>query len=416
MSTVTLEDLTLKRAELAANTKSFYDSLKTNEAGVKIATNDDLEKLGKMRAELDGVGEKIAAMEFGLTMKKGGDGGYAWEQAPPPIVAALREEGKGENPSQVEGFTKACMDRFAESKWRKGKSPEEIEIEDKSVLDLLYGKATMTTTAGYPPEVTRDGTVYGAISRPPQLIDLLLWGTTAQNAIAYMSQTTRTNAAAARAENAAFAESEVAWTEQTAPVRSIGTYIPATEEQLEDAGEVESLLNIDLPLMARQVIDTQLLSGSGTAPNIRGIDNTVGIQTLANGSETLIDALATSMQMITTGARGSANLILMRTIEMWTLMKAKDTQGRYLLVDPGSAPRPMVWGVPIAPNDALTANRILTLDTAYWRPVWRKGVTVTRGLINDDFIKNKVCMKVDARIALKAPRPEACVRLTYTAP
>lgn len=406
----TLEELKKKRLELAEQGAAVMASLETDENGNKKATNDDLEKLEKIRKEAEDVGEKIAALEFGISMKKGADGSFSWQQDP-PTVQFLREELQSMKQSG-ESATDAFLKHVRSSGWKASHGDDRFEAADKGVLDLLDVKATMTTTAGFGPEVTRDGTVYGAIARPPQLIDLLAWSQTTQNAIKYMSQTTRTNAAAARAEGAAFAESTIVYTEQTADLRSIGTYLPVTEEQLEDAGEVESLLNYDLPMMARQVIDEQLLIGNGTPPNIRGIDNTASIQTQAQGAETFIDALGTCISMITTGARGSANLILMRTQELWTLSKAKDTQGRYLLADPGAAFRPMVWGVPIAAHDSLTANRVLTLDTMFWRPVWRKGITYTRGLINDDFIKNKLCLKADARVGLKAPRPQACVRLT----
>ena len=409
----TLDELKKKRSELAEQGIAVMAALPTDESGNKKATNDDLEKLEKMRKEADEVGEKIAALEFGLSLHKSQDGSFSWQQDP-PTVQFLREELQGmkRTPETPQGM---LLKHMMEQGWSSSAAMNlKFEIADKGVLDLVHAKTTMTTTAGFAPEVTRDGTVYGAIQRPPQIMDVLAWSQTDQNAIKYMSQTTRTNAAAERAEAAAFAEATIVYTEQTADIRSVGVQIPVTYEQLEDAGEVAGLLNFDLVEMVRQRIDQQLVVGDGLSPNIRGIDNTASIQTQAQGAETVIDALGTCFQMITTGARGSANLVVARTQEMWTIVKLKDTQGRYLLSDPGQAPRPMIWGIPIIPHDSLTANRVLVLDTAYWRPVWRKGLTFSRGEINDQFIKNLATLKADARIGLKAPRPQACVRLTLS--
>jgi HK97 family phage major capsid protein len=407
----TLEELKKKRLELAEQGAAVMASLESDEKGNKKATNDDLEKLEKMRKEAEEVGEQIAALEFGISMKKGADGSFSWQQDP-PTVQFLREELQGMKDSQKTP-QQFLVKHMMENNWgSRGSGNYKVELEDKGILDLIQSKANMTTTAGFAPEVLRDGTVYGAIARPPQIMDVLAWSETTQNAISYMSQTTRTNAAAERSEAAAFAEATIVYTNVTAPIQSVGVNLPVTYEQLEDAGEVAGLLNIDLVEMVRQRIDQQLVVGDGSAPNIRGIDNTASIQTQAQGAETVIDSIATCFSLIMTGARGNANLVVATTADMWSIVKLRDTQGRYLLSDPGQAPRPMVWGVPIIPHDSLTSKRVLILDTAYWRPVWRKGVTFSRGEINDQYIKNLLTLKADARIGMKAPRPQACVRLT----
>src|SRR5207253_290368 len=68
-----------------------------------------------------------------------------------------------------------------------------------------------------------------------------------------------------------------------APVRKIAVTAKVVDELLEDFPALRDYLNARLPFMVAIEEDNQLLNGSGTAPNLRGILNTTGILLHAQG-------------------------------------------------------------------------------------------------------------------------------------
>jgi HK97 family phage major capsid protein len=86
-----------------------------------------------------------------------------------------------------------------------------------------------------------------------------------------MEETTFTNSAAETAEGGTYPESALALTERSTPVQKITTFIPVTDEQLEDVPQIQGYLNNRLPFMVRQRLDLQILTGNGTTPNLRGL-------------------------------------------------------------------------------------------------------------------------------------------------
>src|SRR3546814_15760688 len=80
-------------------------------------------------------------------------------------------------------------------------------------------------------------------TRPIQLRDIIPVAQTGQDTIKYMEETTRTHAAAEKAEGAAFAESTFAFTERTSPVQKVTDSLPVTDEQLEDVAFMSSYIS-----------------------------------------------------------------------------------------------------------------------------------------------------------------------------
>ena len=166
-------------------------------------------------------------------------------------------------------------------------------------------KTLMTTSAGWAPEVTRTGRIAEYAYRPVQILDLIPQTTTGQAAVQYMEETTSMNAAAEVAEGGTYAESALALTEMTSNVRKIATFLPVTDEQLEDEPQARGLINNRLPLFVRLRLDGQVVNGNGTAPNLRGFLNVVGIQTQAKATDTAPDAVYKALTKIRVTGRAT---------------------------------------------------------------------------------------------------------------
>ena len=281
-------------------------------------------------------------------------------------------------------------------------------------LDLDVRNTLFQTTAGWPPEVIRSGRVVPDAQRPVQVLDLFPMLSTAQSAYKYMEETTFTNAAAERSEAGDAAESTLALTEKDESIRSIATWIPVTEEQLDDVPGVQSYLNMRLPFMLRQRLDQQVLSGNGTAPNISGLLDRTGLGVIAKGSNTALDALRKAITNVRVTGRANPNAFVLHPNDWQEIQLAKTSDGIYLYGSPADMAVGRVWGLPVAEADSLTENTALCGDfTGYSALIARQGVTID---ITDSHASYFIAMKYAVRARLRAGlaifRPAAFCKVT----
>lgn len=303
---------------------------------------------------------------------------------------------------------------FKSAAWqgRVGGRFGDVELE-RAALEYLGVKATMTTGAGFAPLQFRDGSVVPAISRPPQLIDLLRIDVTDQNAVKFMKQTTRTNAAAAKGENDAFDEAGIAYSEATVNIRKLGVYLPVTEEQLEDEPGVRALIDEDLKLMVRQKLDEQVTVGDGTGVNILGLYGQTGALAQAAGSDNAFDQIMKAMTKVRTQGRAKPNLVVLHSDNYQALALTKTADGLYIFGHPGDAPLSRIWGVQIVASEALTGGTGMVVDTDYARIKMRGDLTVSSTNAHEDFFtSNKVAIRASVRAGLQVLRDQAICKLT----
>ena len=211
--------------------------------------------------------------------------------------------------------------------WAKGQKEGRIELDDVGMGEM---KALFQTSAGWGPESTRIGVVVPDVTRPLQVTDIVPSGNTGMAAVVYMEETTRTHAAAERAEGAAYAESTFVLTERSVTVRKVTDSVPVTDEQLEDVAMVSSYLDSRLTFGVQQRLDGQIVSGSGTAPNLQGLRTATGINTVAKAATvTAPDILFTMMQTIRTTGRAQPTHVLLHPDD-WSPIRTHQNLGRTL--------------------------------------------------------------------------------------
>ena len=152
-----------------------------------------------------------------------------------PVDPPPHPSGKSGSDVETKGFGQLITEHANWEIWQKsGFTPGACPAIEFKDIGLTQLKTLFQTSAGWAPESTRTGRVVDAVTRPLQVIDILPTGQTGQANVVYMQETTRTHAAAEKAEGAAYAESELALTEATSAVRKITDSVPVTDEQLED--------------------------------------------------------------------------------------------------------------------------------------------------------------------------------------
>lgn len=283
------------------------------------------------------------------------------------------------------------------------------------------GKATMTQTASpvVQPQV-RPG-VLEKLFQPLRIADLLLSGDTDSNVVRYIEETTATNAADAVAEGAAKPESTLILSQVDEPVRKIATFLPVTDEMLEDVAQLRSYIDGRLRLFVQQKEEQQLYAGTGTAPEISGILDRTAIQTQAMGADDTATAIYKGITKVrNTFLEPDGIVINPADWEQVRLMKDANQQfyggGPFTAAygnDGGMAPN-MLWGLPVVVTTAATAGTALVGAFRTAAQVYRRN-TLTVEASNSHasfFTSNLTAIRAEIRVALAVFRPAAFCTIT----
>ena len=243
--------------------------------------------------------------------------------------------------------------------------------------------------------------------------DLMLQGTTDSNVLSYYEETTFTNAAATVAEGGTKPESALAFTERTDTVRKIATWIPATSEFLEDNAGIRSYIDGRLRFMVEREEEDQLLNGDGTAPNISGILDRSGIQTVTSSND--IDAIYRAITEVRVDGQAEPTALVIHPLSWANIRLAKDGNDRYYGDGPfGPLQGDRLWGLPVRVTPLIAEGTALVGAFRPFAQVFRKGgIRVVASTEHSTyFVENKVAILAEERLALAVYRPAAFCTVT----
>jgi HK97 family phage major capsid protein len=409
-----------KKQKLQDLREKALDQVKEMESGTVdaeqraefIARNDELDKLAKEVRELEVFESKKAQLETDVEQGKA-------VTTPAPVF--------NEEPVQE---MKTLGQALYESKSVQAFINEgQKNITSEIKWSPLVEKKTLLTETGYPPAVVRDDLIVPtALRNPNSVIDLFDVIQTDQYQYKYLEETTFTNNGAEVAEGGAMGESALAFTEQTENIRKFGVSIPVTEELLADVSAVQGYLDSRLRTQLNLRLDSQLLNGDGSAPNIRGILNKSGINTFDyssySGNLKRIGQVYQAITEIRKDAFVEPDAIIMHPSD-WndvvTEVNAVTTSGSLnpLFVGAGmmsGAPTASMWGVPVIASTAIGAGTALVGAFGGGQAVHivsRSGIEVAMSDSHDDFFtKDKVMMKASLRLGFPIYRATAFCSIT----
>ena len=283
-----------------------------------------------------------------------------------------------------------------------------------SEVDGVNVKTLMTTAAGWAPETTRTGKVVLSAQRPIRVVDIIPDGETNQAAVVYMQEDTFTNNAAETAEGGTFGEAALVLSEQSSTVRKIAVFLPVTDEQLADEPGIRSYVNNRLGYMIQLRLDSQLLVGNGTAPNLRGINNASGIQTQAKGADPTPDAVYKAMVLVMVNGRAMPSACVMHPLDWQDIRLLRTADGIYIWGNPADAGPERIWVLPVVVTDAQTQNTAVVGDFAGYSQLYmRQGiefeVTNSHGTF---FAEGKLAIRATIRAAFVIYRGSAFCTVT----
>lgn len=307
---------------------------------------------------------------------------------------------------EAKSIGRLFVDSPAYKKFANGHGPA-------SELDIDL-KATFSTTAGWAPFSPRGPRLVEFATAIPQVIDLIPKTTTGAAAVVYMEETTFTNAAAETAEGANKPEAALVLTERTDPVRKIAVFLPVTDEAMEDEARVESYVESRLRFMVEQRLNTQVLVGDGTAPNLSGILDRVGIQTQAKGADPTPDAVYKAMTKVRVTGQALPSGAVFHPNDWQEIRLLRTADGIYIWGSPSEAGPERIWGLPVVQEQGLTEGTGLVGDFANFSELAiRRGISVQVSNSHSDyFIKNMQAIRAEMRAAFLVYRPAAFCTVT----
>jgi len=226
--------------------------------------------------------------------------------------------------------------------------------------------------------------------------------------IRYIDQSTATRNADTKAEAAEAPESVIAWTERTATLRKIMDSIPVSMESFRDVnfieGEVNTLLNVNLTLKE----DSQLYSGDGNAPNLKGLYISATDTLFGSGSYNasvdnanvydLIAALRSAM--MGGNKKYSPTAVLMNPVDIFKFKVLKGTDGHYLLPPFVGPNGDTIMGMRVIESAQVTANTLALIDSKYGVIYDDGGIELEIGYVDDQFTKDTMTIKARKRTML----------------
>ncbi|MEX0990065.1 MAG: phage major capsid protein [Actinomycetota bacterium] len=250
-----------------------------------------------------------------------------------------------------------------------------------------------------------------------QLADLLLPGSTSSNAVLYVEEQSFTNAAATVAEAAEKPESAMVFNQVNEPVRKVATWLPVTDEMLEDVEALRSFIDVRLTTGVQLEEEDQLLNGDGTPPNISGILDRSGLQTTITVGA--LNAADSVYQMVTTirDAFYQPNGMVIHPIDWGSsdFRLAKDGNEQYFAGGPftgqygvGGIIGETFWGLNVVVTPAIAQGSVLVGDFSQAQIFRRSGITVEASNSHSDyFTHDKTAIRAEERFALAVYAPGA---------
>lgn len=339
-------------------------------------------------------------------------------------VPSVTHPGAGKKSALERSGFKTLGQLFVESQAFKGydsmnrKSPTvDIEVED-IILSLKASEMaskTLLTTGDWPSLEQRLPGLLEYPRRRPVIADLIPQAQTTSKTITYVEENAGTNAADTVAEGSAKPESALSFTTKSTVVTKIATWIPVTDELMEDEPALRGIIDARLRLFIQLAEEDQLMNGSGSSPDLRGMLNVSGIQTQAKGGDPTPDAIYKAMTKIQIQAKLQPDGVIMHPNDWQDIRLLRTPDGQYIWGSPAEqSAAERIWGLPVVATEAAAENTgVVGAFGAATQIFRRSGISFAVSTEHEEyFIKNLMAIRAEERLAFVVYRPTALCTVT----
>jgi HK97 family phage major capsid protein len=292
-----------------------------------------------------------------------------------------------------------------------------IDVPELTVRSLIDNQAT---SGGAFQNPSRPATIPQTYAdRIPRVADLLDRQTTGDNTVEYVRDTTAAGAGGAAAETSeGSAKPETTYTFEvvTDSVRTVAHWLNITRQTLADNQQLEGYFRGRLTYGLLYRLDGQILNGNGSAPNLRGILNTSGINTYAPSSpEARVISIRKAITQVQQDEYAASGVVL--NPADWELVELSTDDNGSFRVSPNvqNAMGPRIWGLAVVPSTAIASGTGLVGDFRMGATLWDRQqaqVFITDSHASN-FTSNILTMLAELRVALSVWRPSCFCKITF---
>jgi HK97 family phage major capsid protein len=260
----------------------------------------------------------------------------------------------------------------------------------------------------------------GLITTPDRdlrIRDLLNVQATTSNAIEYILETGFVNNSAIAPEKSLKAQSDITFDIETASVKTIAHWIPATRQIIADAPMLQNYIDGRLTYGLKLTEEAQLLYGTGVGDNIAGIMTNPNVQDAGGilAGDNIVDHIRRSITLSVLAGYPATGIVL-HPSDWEDIELLKGTDGHYIWVNIVNGGESRIWRIPVVESTGMNVGEFLTGAFGLGAQVWdREQANVRISEHHSDyFTKNMLAILAEERIALTVYRPESFVRGVFT--
>lgn len=302
--------------------------------------------------------------------------------------------------SIVDGFKQLAKDHNNFEKLSKGQF---VDIEIKAAATMTTANVDAVGTSSIPFSLAEyEQGLTRVQRRSPFLFQLVNLGNTSKGYVQWAEQANPDpGAAGSTAEGSAKTQTDFDIVEKSAKVEKVTAYIKVSKEMLDDIAYMDAEIRNELIELVMLKMDQQILSGTGTSPQLAGILSFA--QAWAAGGFAASVENANNFDVIRTAiAQIEAenfipNYIVMHPSDVAKMDLAKDSTGQYVMPPFITQGGNTIKGLPVISNTGVTEGDFLVGDFTKSVVRIRENANVSVGYENDDFTKNLVTVLCEMR-------------------
>jgi HK97 family phage major capsid protein len=348
-------------------------------------------------------------------------GGAPADQQPGPGVAHVRDRDGGTAVPTLRGAVRELLDSpdLADARARGYRGGFSLpSLEGVSLAALI--DQTSNTSGGAFQNPDRQARVPLTLpDRRFRLLELIPHGTTSDNSVEYVRDTTTDvagNTAAETAEGQLKPETTSTFEIVNDPVRTIASWLDVTRQSIDDNEQLRTNLEQRLIYRALRRLDNQVINGDGTGVNLLGLLNRPGVLTYAPG---LAEQRALSIRKArTVGEQNEVDysVVVLNPLDMERFDLTLTSGSGEFLTGPavrGEGPA-TVWGMLPVWSNAIAVPAAMLLDPNE-AMIWDRQEPVIHVTDSDadKFRRNILTMLGELRAALSLFTPRAVCRVTF---
>lgn len=313
--------------------------------------------------------------------------------------------------AQPEAKVKSAGEEFVSSEQFK----QLVEGTTQRARLELKNTVTSGTTTTFPDQ--RPGVIPGSFG-PLTLRQLLRSIPVTSNMVNSLREASWTTSAAEVSQGAAKNESDATFEQYNVPITTVAHWIKISNQLLADAPAVVAYIESRLRDGLAQRIESQLINGNGTSPNLSGFTDSGNFTAYtATSDDLLVDAI-NRIKYTMHAAGNMPDTVIVNPADWGAMERTREgaNSGTYLYGMPGMAAGMNPFGLNVVLSNYLAAGKIIVgrmVDSAVLYN--RSGAVVEMGYQNADFTNNLITIRAEERLGLGVDRPAGVYYGDFTA-